>query len=167
MLLKVPRAENSGWNLTGETNHRAGIKAESVFSSCKRIWRQIGLLLPLRTSSQRFWHKSSCRTSRRWRVWMTNCSVFSGFEHKKVHAKTQINAPIHALSVSPDSFLALSQLKKKKPKKQQSAQKEWTAFCLGAARVGLDQSTSAWFAAQALIQNLFIKSQIKPACLTC
>lgn len=101
MLLKVLRAENSGWNLTGETNHRAGIKAESVLSSCKRIWRKIGLLLPLRTSSQRFWHKSSCRTA----------VFFSGFEHKKVHAKTQINAPIHALSASPDSFLVLSQLK--------------------------------------------------------
>lgn len=48
----------------------------------------------------------------------------------------------HALSASPDYFIAFE---------QQPALKERSALCLGAARVGLDQSTPLWFAAEALI----------------
>lgn len=158
MLLRVLRAENSGWNLTGETNRRAALKESSrkCFQLlqkqlvCFSLWEQAASAFDTKAAAgqagdEGFEWQSAVflevwgikRSTRRHR-WMHH----SGFTH--------------ALAVLPDYFIAFE---------QQSALKERTAFWLGAARVGLDQSMSLWFAAEAWIQIPFIKFEIKPACL--
>lgn len=120
MLLGVLKAENSGWELTGETNHRAVLMAvgQKVFSAPAKA---VGLFLPRRTGSQRAWHQGSCRTS--WtNAWMTVCSASVGVRRKKVGWTTQMDAPsafTHVLSASSDYFIASEQL---------APLKEWAAL---------------------------------------